>query len=306
MKLISLHFKSFTDALLKIIKHPIEHLINISVIVIIVTLLSTTLLVGKNLNYWEKNNIIFPQIMIYLKSNATQSDVSRIEATINKYKQKLIKNYQFISKEQGLQEIQQDDQLKEIASDVISENANPLPDVLIVNTATADQKQLSQLKDKITGLTMVDSVTMDINYANKISQLTDFVKKVLLFLEIVFTAILILVIYNMIRLQMLLRQDEINVSRLIGASDSFIMRPLNYYALLQIILSSAISFSLINCLINFINKLFINFSDLFGNDFLLPNFSINQFLLMVLILIVFTIFAVFLAVQWIFRNTEAE
>ncbi|MFN7094737.1 MAG: cell division protein FtsX, partial [Burkholderiales bacterium] len=255
MKSLSLHVRSLLNAIMRVIKSPFEHLLNILVIAVIIAILNSVMIIAKNSEIWQENNLLYPQIMIYLNATATQTDVSVIESTINKYNQKLIKNYQFISKSQGLLELQADEQLKQIASDVISSNDNPLPDILIVNTASADKKLLAQLVNKIAKLPMVDDVQIDINYASKISDLIGFIKKIAGLIQLLFVLVLILVIYNMVRLQMLLRHDEITVSRLIGASDSFIMRPLAYYAVLQVVLASGIAFVLVNWFINFINHL---------------------------------------------------
>ena len=273
---------------------------------IIIAILSSIFVITKSSAVWEKNNLNFPQIMIYLNQNAKQSDISQIEAAINRFNQKLVKNYQFISKQQGLSELQQDEQLKDIASDVISSDNNPLPDVLIVNTNSANPKLLSQLTSRISHMPMVDSVQMDGSYANKINDLINFVKKIATFLQITFLIVFILVLYNMIRLQMLIRRDEITVSRLIGASDSFIMRPLAYYAVLQVTMAAAVAYLLVNLFINFMNGLFIQLNYLFGKGFLLTNLNPAELGQMLAILIVFTIFAVFLAVRWVFKHSDSQ
>ena len=306
MKLISAHYRSVHAAIIRIVKNPVEHALNILVISIIVAILSSIFVVTQSSENWERNNIKFPQIMIFLSPDAKQADISKLEAAINKYDQKLVKGYAFISKQQGLNELQQDNRLKNIASDVIADNANPLPDILIVNTSTANAKLLEQLTSRISHMTNVDSVQMDSSYAGKVSDLITFIKHIATMLQITFILVLVLVIYNMIRLQMLLRRDEILVSRLIGASDSFIMRPLAYYAVLQIILGSAIAYVLVNLFINFMNHLFISLNSLFGHSFLLSNLSPLELAEMLGILIIFTIFAVFLAVRWVFKYSYSQ
>lgn len=306
MKLISAHFRSLKAASLKLIKSPAEHIINILTVSIIIAVLSSIFVITKSSAIWEKNNLSFPQIMIYLNQDAKQEDVSKLEVIINHFNQKLIKNYQFVSKEEGLNELQNDTQLKAITSDVLESNANPLPDILIVNTNSSNIKLLDQLTNRISHMPMVDNVQMDSSYASKIDDLINFIKKIATFLQIVFVIMFVLVLYNMIRLQMLLCRDEINVSRLIGASDTFIMRPLAYYAILQVILASGIAYILVNLFINFINGLFSHLNSLFGNTFLLSNLNRMELVQMLCILIIFTIFAVFLAVRWVFKNSYSQ
>ncbi len=304
--LFTAHSRSLIAAIAKLIKSPMEHIINILTISVIIAILSSVFVITKSSVIWEKNNLNFPQIMIYLNQDAKQADISKLEAAINHFNQKLIKNYQFVSKEQGLNELREDNKFKIIASDVLENNANPLPDILIVNTNSANSKLLEQLTKVISRIPMVDDVQMDSSYANKIDDLINFIKKIATFLQIVFIIMFLLVLYNMIRLQMLICKDEITVSRLIGASDSFIMRPLAYYATLQVILAGAIAYLLVNLFINFINGLFNNLHSLFGHEFLLSNFSRIELLELLFILIIFTIFAVFLAVQWVFKHSYSQ
>jgi cell division transport system permease protein len=306
MQLIRLHFRGFILAISKIVKHPVDHLLNILTISAIITALCAVLLISKSMLNLEQNSVIFPQIIIYLDQNAKPADISNLENLINKHNQKLVKGYQFISKTEGLQQLSQDDKLKQIASNLQDGSANPLPDVLIVNTNTSNLKHLQELSDKIRNLPLVDEVQMDDNYAGKISDLMGFIQYVSILLQVAFAVILVIVIYNLIRLQMLLRQDEILVSRLIGASDSFIMRPLAYYAVLQVIISAGVAFFLVNLFISFLNNLFLSLNNLFGNNFIIPNLSAIQFSQLLAVLVVFTVFAVFMAVQWVFKNIHAK
>jgi|SRR6185437_8147012 len=303
MKTISLHFRGFILALGKILKHPFEHLLNILTLAVIITALGSVLVISKNISLLQKNNMNFPQIVIYLKDNAGQNDISAVEAAINKFNSKIIKNYQFISKTEGLSELQKDESLKQIASDVISSNNNPIPDVLIINTNTADNHRLQMLVDKIGKLDMVSDVQMDTNYASKVENLVKFISKISHLLQIAFSIILVIVIYNLIRLQMLLRKDEIIVSRLIGASDSFIMRPLAYYAVLQIIIATAGAIYMSNLFVIYLNNMFANLGSLFGSNFRLYPLDYIQMLQITGILVLFGVFAVFLAVRWVFRDS---
>jgi cell division transport system permease protein len=306
MKLFTMHYRSCISAIVRIFNKPMANLLNIIVIAIILSMLSVVFILGKSTQMWEKNNVNYPQIMIFLSQDANQNDVSSIENALNKFNQRLIKNYQFISKEQGLKELNQDTHTKAIASDLIGESANPLPDILIVNTTTTDTKLLTQLTSKLENMSKVDDVQMDSNYAQKVNDLLVFVKHVSGLLEIIFILVFIIVIYNMIRLEMMLCQDEITVSRLIGASDSFIMRPLAYYAILQVILGGVVAYVMVNEFINYLNSLFMQLSNLFGNDFILSKINYQQFGQMLISLIVFAVLAVFLAVRWVFKNSYSQ
>jgi cell division transport system permease protein len=306
MNMLNIHYKSIKSALKKIVFSPLEHLINIVVISILASILGGIFLLVQNNDRWHDQNLSFPRITIYLDSNATNSQVDAIKAKINKSWPTLVKKTTFISKEDGLKELNSNKKLKDISSSLVNDSNNPLPNVLIIDTSSADTSLLKDVTAQISTYSQVNSVELDEKYANKVNDLVNFVKKISGFLQILFTFVIALVIYNLVRLQMLLKRDEILVSRLIGASDSFIMRPLAYYAVIQIIFGVIVAYFMLNWFVNFMNNLFLHFSNLFGAGFLLYKLSIFELLQIMIVLIIFTLFAVFMAVRWIFHHTYTQ
>lgn len=301
------HFQAIRSATLRLKERPFENILNIIVITMLITVTSFALITTKTAKQWQDNNMAYPQILIFLKQNATSDKVGHLEAMLNKFNAKLIKSYQFISKEAALKELQEDPNFKNIESSAVNLDSNPLPDTLVINTTSnATVIALKDLVAKIEEQDIVQSTHLDTSYALKVEELVSFIKLVNSFLQWLFVFIFMVVIYNYIRLQMSLRHEEIQVSRLIGASDSFIMRPLIYYVLLQVIASSVISFALIKWVITYCNKLLMQYSNLFGPKFLITFLSFSQLAQLTIILMLFSIFAVFTAVRWVFNNMESK
>ena len=299
------HIRSFKQAWLTIFQHPVEHLISILVLALIITICAAGLSLNNSLNVWQQQNVVYPQLTLYLENNANQADVENIERNLNQQKN-LIRDYKFVGKQQALDELRQDQQMKSIASDVIESANNPLPDVLIVNTLSAESTVLNRLNLQLSQLPMVADVQMDLHYASKVQELLGFIRQISLAAQILFIVVLSLVIYNMIRLQMMLKSDAIKVSRLIGASDSYIMRPLCHYAVWQVTLATGLAAFGIHQMTRNLNLMFANFSNLFGKAFAFKTLPLGEFVLMWGVLVVFTIFTVFLAVRWVFRNTYSQ
>lgn len=304
MKLIAHHIRSFNQAFKTIFQSPIEHLINIMVLALIITMCAAGLSLDISLDNWKNHNITYPQMAIYMDTNANQADVNGVQQSLLKIGKPTVHDFKLISKQQALDELQNDHKMKAIASETIDANNNPLPDVIIVNTGTLDSTTLNKLTMQINQLPMVNDIQIDTNYANKISDLFRFANNVSVTIQMLFMLVLSMVVYNMIRLQMMLKNDAIRVSRLIGASDSFIMRPLVHYAIMQVTIASIVAIGGITLLANNINGLFDKFNSLFGNGFRISILPIEQFVILWFALIVFTYFTVFLAVRWVFRNAR--
>lgn len=304
MSRINNHIKSFKQSWNYILSQPIEHLINILVLGLIITICGAGLALNNNIDAWKTNNIVYPQMIVYMNNQANQADIDATQKAINKVGAKIIKSSQFISKDQALAELSQDKNMKGIASDVINPSDNPLPDVIIINTATSESNILNKLDMQLSQIPMVDDVQIDMNYASKVDNLISFATLLSFAIQILFVVVLGLVIYNMIRLQMMLKSDAIQVSRLIGASDSFVMRPLMHYAIWQVTIATLISYAGLFFISNALNTLFAKFSNLFGNGFKINILPIEQFAMMWVSIAIFTIFTVFLAVRWVFSNIQ--
>lgn len=303
MKLLTQHLRSFNNAWYNILTKPVEHLINIMALTVIIAICMVAIIIGNNLSHWQQKNILHPQITIYLERSANSKDIARIEKELHKFDHSLISNYKFISKEQALTELQEDKNLKEIASDTLEENANPLPDVFIVETATNNSQEIERINIQLGQLPKVDNSHVDLNYAQKISHLVKFSSIIVQAIQLICIVLVALVVYNIIRLQMLLKVDAISVSRLIGASDSFIMRPLIHYAVWQVTLATSIAALLVHFLDKYLNQLLSTMQPLFGNGIQILPLPWLQMLVIWLVLTIFTVFTVFIAVRWVFRNT---
>ena len=302
-KFFSVHLRSINYAFNRIVKTPIDNFINILLISVVITILGGALIIIKNTVSWEQNNIIYPQIMVFFNNTVTHHDISIFEDKINNFSPKIVKNYNYISKENGIKDLKLDKQLNNMLPDIIDDSTtNPLSDVIIINTNTTNVKYLNQFVNLINSLNMVQHTEMDKNYAQKINDLILFVRYIASFLQLVFILLFLLTIYNMIRLEMMLSREEITVSRLIGANDNFIRRPLIYYAFFEVIISYLISYFLINMFIKYLSSLFLQFNNLFGKAFIINGMSFMQSLYLLTYILLFTYFSVFFAVQRVLKK----
>lgn len=306
MKRLNHHIRSFQQAWSNILAHPVEHVINIIVLALVISMCSIGISFNGSLDTWKQNNLVYPQLVVYMDSNATDAEINQVQQTLTKIGAPIVHDFKYVSKQQALDEMRSDPKMKEIASDVIDPQNNILPDVIIVNTGTFESADLTKLSMQVSQLPLVDNVQMDQNYAAKIGSLFGFAGKISVTVQILLILVLSLVIYNMIRLQMMLRSDEIQVSRLIGASDSFIMRPLIHYAVWQVTLAAIVASITLMILTSKLNDLFAHFSNLFGNGFILHLITAKQMFVMWIILTIFAIFTVFLAVRWVFSHTHTR
>jgi len=111
---------------------------------------------------------------------------------------------------------------------------NPLPDAIIIEPAADTQPAgFEDLKGSLAGMAEVERVQLDSAWVKRFDAFLKLGKLALWMLAGIFAAGLVAVTFNTIRLQVLAQAAEIEVARMIGATDGFIRRPFYYFGALQ-------------------------------------------------------------------------
>jgi cell division transport system permease protein len=109
---------------------------------------------------------------------------------------------------------------------------NPLPDSYVLKLDAFRSAQaggdVDQLAEQIRALPGVDTVQVDSAWVKRLAALLNVLRLALLLLAATLGTVVVAVIFNTIRLQVMTQREEILVSKLIGATDSFIHRPFYY------------------------------------------------------------------------------
>jgi cell division transport system permease protein len=107
---------------------------------------------------------------------------------------------------------------------------NPLPDTLIVTpTLIAGTPQgMEALKAAIAAMADVQTVQLDTDWVKRLNAMLDLLRRVVVLTGGLLGAGVVLIVGNTIRLDILNRRAEIEVMKLVGASDGFARRPFLY------------------------------------------------------------------------------
>jgi cell division transport system permease protein len=114
------------------------------------------------------------------------------------------------------------------ALDALSDN--PLPDTLVVmpTPAASTPRGTAALKGAIAALADVQSVQLDTEWVKRLHAMLDILRRVVFLTGGLLGAGVVLIVGNTIRLDILNRRAEIEVMKLVGASDGFARRPFLY------------------------------------------------------------------------------
>ena len=163
---------------------------------------------------------------VFLKSGVKQRDIERVERTIRSTDH--VATVRFVSKEQAYRE---ERERNPEAYDLLGQN--PLPDTFRVSPDNPDN--IGRIRDALApvspngGRTVVDPAIDEVRNreedTNKILLVTRMVKLTTALLAGLLIVASVLLIANTIRLSLYSRRREVEVMKLVGATDSFIRWP---------------------------------------------------------------------------------
>ena len=246
MNYFTLHFEAAKNAVRQLFKQPLATLLILVMLAIAMSLpLALYLGVQSSQAVLGKLNES-PQITLYMEQNADEADSAVVKELLAADKR--IEKSEFIGKAQGLSELQTSMGEQDIVSML---DSNPLPDAFVVSPKPGGTpSEMQALRQDLAKLPMVESAQLDTEWMQTLYQIDDFIQKVLAFLSVTLSVAFVLVAHNTIRLQILSRKEEIEITKLLGAPSSFIRRPFLYQAVWQSLLAAGLSLVLCAWLIH--------------------------------------------------------
>ena len=220
------HQAALASAFRRLWATPLNTLLSLLVIGIALTLPGFGYVLLDNLRDIGRNASGVQQISLFMQIDASKKDVGDIESRLRAAGGK----WQFVPKEDALKRMQKSEGMAEI---VASLPRNPLPDAFIVEPANTEPEALEIMRKEIAGWPKVAHVQLDSAWVKRFDAFLKLGRLALWMLAGIFAAGLVAVTFNTIRLQVMAQAAEIEVARIIGATDAFIRRPFYYYGALQ-------------------------------------------------------------------------
>lgn len=274
---LSQHGYALVRALKQLVATPVTSLLSIIVFSIVLSLPAGIFIVLENLREVSGQAAETQQMTIMLDTSATQADIELINTRLEKIP--AIEGFQFISKEIALQELKQESGMAEVMHNL---GENPLPDAFVINLGHVSAHEIEKIQTAVQAWPKVAHVLVDTDWARKLDAMLDIGRLVVIMLASLFGAALIIVMFNTIRLQILMRRDEIELSRLIGATDSYIRRPFLYFGALQGMAGAALAWLLLYFAITRLNEALSELARLYATTFTLHHLSWQDSLILLL------------------------
>src|SRR5574340_400939 len=256
---------------------PLAALLNILVIGIALSLPAGMYAVLKSAQGMVAQLSRTPQISLFMAMNAKTEEIDALRVQLTRHPG--IARVEFVARDKALEQLRQSSGLADVIAGL---NHNPLPDAFVVYPKPGEAQALDALRSELAKFPRVELAQLDSAWAYKLEALLKFGRTAVLILAGLLSLALVAITFNTIRLQILTRRDEIEVSRLIGATNGFIRRPFLYFGATQGLLGGTIAWLIISLSLQLLNHQLKALSELYASQFVLQPLSLGDSLSLLL------------------------
>ncbi|MDR1228881.1 MAG: permease-like cell division protein FtsX [Azoarcus sp.] len=222
-----LHSRAFVQALKRLGGQPFGTLLSALVMGVALALPAGGYILLDNIAVLARGVSGTPEISLFLDGKADSARAEAIESRLRAEPD--LASFRFVPRDEALKQLESSG-LGDVLGGI---TVNPLPDAFVVTLRGDDPELFETLSARIRGWPGVAHVQLDSAWVKRLSALVGLGRTVVLVLAVLLGLTLVIVTFNTIRLQILTQKNEIEVSRLLGATDRFIRRPFYWFGGLQ-------------------------------------------------------------------------
>ena len=219
MRAFRIFFRSIRDALKSVVRNFSLSFASIMCTTITLILVAVAVVAAANVNNATKLIEDELTIVTYLKKDVTEEQIENIKSEISSYKN--VEEVTFKSKDEWKLEMSEYDDSFKTVLDYLDEN--PLMDSFVLKVN--DVKKLSETSEYIKAINGVDTVKYGEGMVEQVISVFDIVQKIVVVVVIALVVVTSFLISNTIKLTIFSRRNEIEIMRLVGASNITIKLP---------------------------------------------------------------------------------
>ncbi len=280
------HRFAIADALDRVRRHPGSFLFNVLVIAIALALPIAGLTMLDSIRPVSAQLAVEPEISIFVSVDTPRERATALAPDIRRILQENNSSgrLEFIPRENALSALKDKTGLSDALTTL---GTNPLPDGYVLKLASfenaADAARVDVIAAQLKALPGVEYVQVDSAWVKRLAALMQLLRMALLMLAVTLAMVVIAVVFNTIRLQVMTQHEEIEVSRLVGATDTFIYRPFYYSGALLGMFAGVIALAAVAVALYPLNSAIADFAQLYASEFRLAPLGAAESLVLLLI-----------------------
>ena len=266
-----------------LMKRKFATLLTVLVIAVSLTIPTVSYLLWKNIHHATTQFYPESELTVYLHKNLSEEDANLVVEKIRQ--QEGVESLNYISRQESLNEFRHWSGFSE-ELDVLDDN--PLPAVVMIKPTKAwnESQQRNELRENLDKIKGVQEVRLDNDGLEKVTALTWLVAHVAIFCTVLMAIAVFLVIGNSIRADVYSNQANIEVMKLLGATDQFILRPFLYTGMIYAALGGFFACIFSSLTIGYFTGAVKYVTDIFAVNFNLNGLGLVEFLFLIVVCII--------------------
>lgn len=245
---------------------------SISAVAVTLFVFGIFLIVAFNMRYISNELEKQVAITASIEEGTSEAQVQQLLQTIQA--DPMHKSSEYVTKEEGLKQMKEQWGDTDFIQDLSEDGSNPLPDVIRVQPRKSDD--IEKLAQKIEKLPNIESVDYGEGVTERLLNFSGWVRNLVFLFGLILAVVASFLISNTIKLTIMNRQREIEIMRLVGASNWFIRWPFFFEGAFIGIIGAI--FPIIICLLMYQGALSVlNAGSSFGIFKLMPMLSLSLY-----------------------------
>jgi cell division transport system permease protein len=261
---LSQHWQAFLLAVRRLTASPVNTLLSLLAIGIALALPAGGQMLLANALQLARNAAPTPQISLFMDVGSDRRASQEIENRLKHHPG--VKAVRFIAREDTLARMKTGEGLADVIEAL---PRNPFPDAFVVTPADDGPQAMEQLAADLRKLPKVEHVQLDSDWVRRLDALLKIGRTGILLLALLLGVGLVAITFNTIRLQVMASRAEIELSRLLGATDAYIRRPFHYFGVLLGLLGGGLAWLIVAAATLWLKEPIGQLAQLYSLDFAL-------------------------------------
>lgn len=274
------HAHGLFSSLGRLTRTPFTSAMTVSVLSIAIALAASFYIVVANVQQLTGNLETSNQMSLFLKDHVTEAAGQKLAEQLKQNPN--VEYVKFINKNQAMEEFKVNSGFGDALNAL---ETNPLPNViqLLPKNSLESNEAIQQLMAEFKQIPNVDFVQVDMQWVARVQTLMLIAGRSVTVVSILLGFAVTFITGNTIRLELQNRQDEVYISKLVGATNAFIQRPFLYTGFWLGFIAGFLAWIIVTIMLLIVESPVEKLSTLYNGSFELQFLGFFEFLTLMLL-----------------------
>ncbi|UJF22051.1 permease-like cell division protein FtsX [Shewanella sp. OMA3-2] len=254
-------------------RNPLSSVMTMAVLGVSLSLPAALQVLVKNAENITQSWNSAAEISLFINEGRSEQSIQSLISRIKVFRE--VESVDYISRDQALEEFQRLSGFGEALSYL---DENPLPAVVTVTPSLkySSPTGARELLRKLEREPEVSFGRLDIEWLERLQAMVRLLEKTVLAIAALLVLAVVLVIGNTIRLAIMNRRTEIEIMKLVGATEAFIQRPFLYTGIWYGVIGGLLAWIIINLLVWYLDGALADLMGLYGSQLSLESLTFAE------------------------------